>query len=350
MSSSKQEGTAAAASVQSAQRQLGTMSLGESAERKDDDAKPTAKNGTPAKLCSACGKKSATLKKCNACKCVWYCDKKCQNKHRKDHKKECRLIKEILDNRGGKLDLGTELDVGPLGKLPPRDECPICMCVLPLHHFYHRHMLCCGKTICGGCDYQHRLRTGEERTCAFCRSALPGSDEEMLAKLRKKAKLKDPRALHNMAMSYGTGQLGLAVDQAKCVDLIRESADLGCPLSHYQLGNFHKDGDMGLEQNKEKALIHWKIAAEMGVVVARYNLGFAEAEDFNPVAAMRHWRLSTSVGHNESKDKLIISFEEGLLHHSDLAETLQGMYLARAERRSKDRDHFIEHMKRTGEY
>ena len=63
----------------------------------------------------------------------WYCDKECQNKHWKEHKKECRLVKNILDQRGGKLDVGTEKDLGPLAALPPKEECPICMHVLPLH-------------------------------------------------------------------------------------------------------------------------------------------------------------------------------------------------------------------------
>ena len=80
-------------------------------------------------MCSACGKSSDTLKKCAACKCVWYCDKKCQNKHHKEHKEECRPIKKVLDKRGGKLDVGTELNVGPLGKMPPREECQsACVC------------------------------------------------------------------------------------------------------------------------------------------------------------------------------------------------------------------------------
>eukprot|EP00561_Arcocellulus_cornucervis_P007023 CAMPEP_0185818742 /NCGR_PEP_ID=MMETSP1322-20130828/21136_1 /TAXON_ID=265543 /ORGANISM="Minutocellus polymorphus, Strain RCC2270" /LENGTH=71 /DNA_ID=CAMNT_0028515879 /DNA_START=19 /DNA_END=231 /DNA_ORIENTATION=- len=71
MASSKEDGTAAAA------EQLRSISLGSSAERKNDDneTEPTAKNGTPTKMCSACGKGSNTLKKCNGCKCVWYCDK-----------------------------------------------------------------------------------------------------------------------------------------------------------------------------------------------------------------------------------------------------------------------------------
>mmetsp|Transcript_4152 Transcript_4152/g.11757 ORF Transcript_4152/g.11757 Transcript_4152/m.11757 type:complete len:206 (-) Transcript_4152:585-1202(-) len=63
-----------------AAQQLGSLSLGESAERKDDnnDNKPNTKSEAPTKFCSACGKKSDALKQCMACKCVWYCDKECQ--------------------------------------------------------------------------------------------------------------------------------------------------------------------------------------------------------------------------------------------------------------------------------
>ena len=121
MASTKEDGTAAAA------EQLGLLYLGDSAEKNDNGTEPTAKSGTtPTKLlCSACGKKSNTLMKCRACRCVWYCDKDCQNKHRKEHKKDCKRIKVEIDKRGGKVDLGTEMDLGPLGKLPPQEECPI---------------------------------------------------------------------------------------------------------------------------------------------------------------------------------------------------------------------------------
>ena len=47
---------------------------------------------------------------------------------------------------------------------------------------------------------------------------------------------------------------------------------------------------------------------------------------------------------------LIIYFEDGLLRHGDLAETLQVMYLASAEMKSEYRDKYIEHLKKTGEY
>ena len=78
------------------------------------------------------------------------------------------------------------------------------------------------------------------------------------------------------------------------------------------------------------------------------SLSFAE-ENGDCVAAMRHLRLSASGGLKLSMDSLIEYFENGILHHSDLAETLQAFYLARAELLSTDRDKFIEFLKVKGE-
>lgn len=38
---------------------------------------------------------------------------------------------------------------------------------------------------------------------------------------------------------------------------------------------------------------------------------------------------------------LIGGFEDGVLHHGDLAKTLKAMYIARAEMKSDDRDEYI---------
>ena len=361
MASSEKNGAAAAAAAE----QLGSMSLGEkSVERKDNETEPTAtaKSGTtpPTKMCSACGKKSNTLKNCTACKCVWYCDKKCQNKHWKEHKKECKRIKKVLDERGGKLDLGEELDVGPLGKLPPREECSICMHALPLHRMLRTYFSCCGKTICGCCDYQHQMQSEKRAaekgqtsvlpTCAFCRTAAPESDGEILEQLRKRVELKDPNAMRNVALKYGDGDLGLPVDHAKCIALLREAADLGCPAAQYQLGVFYHNGKMDLQQNSDEAIKYTEKAAEGGDLDALHNLGCEVYDSGDLAAAMRHWRLSASGGYRGSMTNLIAFFENGFLHHADLAETLQAMYRSRAEMKSEDRDRYIKHLKETGEY
>ena len=346
MPSTKEDATATAT------EQLGSMTLGESTERKHNETEPDAKNGTtnPTKLCSACGKKSDTLMKCRACKCVWYCDEDCQHRHWKEHKKECRTIKKILDERGGKLNLGTELDVGPHGKLPPGEECPICMRVMPMHTILNTYSDCCGKVVCCGCDFQHKLKNQESRSCAFCRTPSPLSNEEILVRLRKRVNLKDPKAVCMIALHYGYGHLGLRVDQAKCIDLLRKSADLGYATAHYQLGNFHKCGKMGLEQNEEEALKHWKKAAEGGENFAVHHLGFFDYENSDFVAAIRHWRLSSSAGYRFSMNGIMKCFENGVLLHADLAASLQAFYRARAEMKSDERDEYIKHLKRNGEY
>ena len=346
MASSKQDEEAAAA------EQLGSISLGKSEERKDENTEDAEENNeAPTKLCSACDKESDALMKCRACKCVWYCDKKCQNKHWKEHKKECKSIKIILDQRGGKLDLGTEEDIGPLGKLPPREECPICMQVLPIHEPLQGYSACCGKTICCGCNLQHRKQNKERRQCAFCREPIPQSDQEYLARLRKRIERKDPQALHNMAMHYGAGRLGMPAEQGKCIELLREAAGLGYPPAQFTLGNFHDDGEMGLEENKEEALKYFKEAAEGGHIRAQNNLACTEAASGDLAAAMHHWRLSASGGFRPSMEGLIQAFfGGGVLHHGDLAETLQSFYHSRAEMKSEDRDRYIEHLKETGEY
>ena len=45
--------------------------------------------------CDACGKESITkLQGCGGCKSVYYCDKKCQQRHwNAGHKKECKMMK-----------------------------------------------------------------------------------------------------------------------------------------------------------------------------------------------------------------------------------------------------------------
>ena len=330
--------------------QLGPTSLGKSEERKEVGSEEV-EVPTPTKLCSACGTKSDAVKLCNGCKCVWYCDKNCQNKHRREHKKECKLIEKELDKRReGKMLVVEELDVGPLGKVPPQEECPICMHVFPLHPRLRGYFTCCGKTVCGGCDHHHQMKSEEQVTCAFCRTELPESEEEVLARILKRVELEDPNALYNMALYYKDGEFGLPVDQAKCIDLLRQSADLGCSSAQYKLGDFYLRGDVGLEQDEEEGLRYMERAAEGGHSIARHEVGRAEGRNYTIDAAMRHMRLAASGGYRMSMKFLINHFEVGWLHCGDLAESLQAFYLARAEMKSKERDTYIAYLKETGKY
>ena len=168
--------------------------------------------------------------------------------------------------------------------------------------------------------------------------------------MRKRVELKDPDALIGMAMDYGYGRNGLPVDQAKCVGLLREAIGLGFTTAQYQIGAFYDNGEMGLEQNKEEAIKCYKEAAEGGHIASLHNLACTEWESGDRVAAMRHLRLSVSGGYRQSMEGLIAYFEIGLLHHADLAESLQAFYCARTEMKSTDRDQFIKFLKEIGKY
>ncbi len=268
------------------------------------------------------------------------------------------LFKAELDRRGGELDLGKEEDLGPPPDLSPREDCPICMCVLPLSLELLGFSYCCGQTLCRACDYWHEKKNEElaaelgqtpsPLTCAFCRTTVARSDEERLAQLRKRIEQKDPGALYDMAMAYHIGQYGLSVDDAKCVELLRESGDLGFPSAQFDLAMRYDNG-RGLEQNKEEGLRYLEAAADGGDVISRYYLGVFLHND-RDFAAMRHYRLAASRGYKPSMDEIIGCFEGGVLHHKDLAETLQNFYRARSELRSDDRDEYIEHLKEIGKY
>jgi TPR repeat protein len=107
---------------------------------------------------------------------------------------------------------------------------------------------------------------------------------------------------------------------------------------------------MGLEQNMEEAIKYTEKAAEGGDLISRHNVGCANGENGNPIAAMRHMRLSASGGYKLSMTNLIACFERGMLHHGDLAETMQSFYRARDELKSDVRDKYLAYLKMVGEY
>ena len=107
----------------------------------------------------------------------------------------------------------------------------------------------------------------------------------------------DPCAMHTLAFGYGLGHYGLPVDQAKSIDLLRQSAGHGYPPAQYKLGNNHLNGDMGFEQNEEEELRYMEKAAEGGHLIARHNIGCAEGSNGNHAAAMRNLRLAASGGY-----------------------------------------------------
>lgn len=337
------------------------------------------------KCCAACGKDGDGLKKCTACKSVWYCNVSCQKAHRKAHVKRCKRIEKMLKKAGSeerrnrmekflgsaesKVIMG--VDLSDLFDPAPTEECVICMLPLPLESFMVAYQACCGKRLCSGCVFEHGRTvnmTNEERildqdknhlplldeNCPFCREPTPDPPPfsfENLRRLEKRVELGDAEAMKQMGLHRLNGGHGLSVDPTKALEYFIRSADNGDPRAFDELRKAYQYPDyMGLEPNPRKALEYQVQAAMRGHVIARHNLGLIEFEVENYDSAIRHWRMAAAAGLKASTDKLIQCFQRGLISKEDLEESLRSQHEAREGMKSEERDRFIDwYWKETGE-
>eukprot|EP00956_Cyclotella_meneghiniana_P042819 scaffold249326_cov50-Cyclotella_meneghiniana.AAC.4 len=273
--------------------------------------------------CVSCGKADANLKACKACKMVKYCGVECQVAHRPAHKKACReKAKELFDQK--------------LYAQPPRkEECPICMLTLPCEDRQIGYMVCCGKSICNGCNYC-LTRT----CCPFCNTAACQSNEETIKMLTERMEnYNDPEAIHLLGFHHTNGEHGLPFDKSKAVELFRRASELGSAGGHYSLGNSYERGN-GTEIDMKRAVHHWQIAAMMGHTGAREKLGLFEAENGNYPRAMKHFMIAAKCGSQKSLDIVKEGFTGGgrLVTKEEYENTLRDYQASCDETKSEQRD------------
>ena len=288
------------------------------------------------KQCASCGKASSTLKRCTACKSVWYCNVSCQKAHRKIHKKECKCIEKEL-----------KLFADP----PPRDECSICMITLPLEKMMSSYMSCCGALICSGCCFSQTNRAKEEGliiNCAHCRAPYPDS-KELLSRYRARAEKNDPNAIWNLAAFYETGKYECPIDSHKALELYEKAVSLSSAEACNSLAIRYMEGALGLGQDYEKARMYWEMAAMAGDPYSHANLGNLEGRSGNFLLAIRHWRFAAAAGVKFSVDKLDVCCQTGLISSSEAEESRRAWHKASKEMWSEDRDQFVRFMRELGE-
>jgi len=210
-----------------------SMSTADSANNNKDDIPD---------VCANCGKgeeSTSDLKKCAACLSVKYCCRDCQIAHRPQHKKECKRR-------------AAELHEEALFKEVEPEDCPVCIVRLPLLETGSTYMSCCGKVICSGCAYApvyddkgNRIR---ERTCPFCRTPAPASDEETVNRLKKRADGGDAESICMMGCYYGNGHYGFPQDYSKTLELWRRAAELGHAEACSKIGSAYYHGK-GVERD-----------------------------------------------------------------------------------------------------
>jgi len=244
-------------------------------------------------VCANCGKgeeSTSDLKKCAACLSVKYCSRDCQIAHRPQHKKECKKR-------------AAEIHEELLFKEPPTlEDCPICFQRLPMLLSGRKWYGCCGKILCTGCVfapvYDDKGNVITEKTCPFCRTPLPTSEEEIVQRIQKRIKLNDANAIYYLGSCYAIGD-GYPQDYVKALELWHQAGELGHAASNLNIAQMYMNGE-GVEANMKKAIHYWELAAMRGDAMARHNLGNNEWRLGNMDRALKHYMIAVKDGESAS--------------------------------------------------
>ena len=221
---------------------------------------------------------------------------------------------------------------------PEGDWCPICFLLteLPLGE-HSKTNACCMKRVCDGCILAARQR-GIYDSCPFCRTPHPADDASMLVMVQKRVEKGDATAISFLGDKYYYGELGLAKDVPRAIELWTEAAELGSVDAHYELGLRYYPGD-GIEEDKPRGIHYWQQAAIKGDVTCRHNLGFVEYnENKNHTLAVQHWMISAKMGDQDSLNGIKDMFKIGQATKAQYTEALFGYRDALEEMKSPQRE------------
>jgi len=294
-------------------------------------------------ICANCGKEDAS-NICNKCQVTKYCNAVCKKVHKKKHKKECQEhVRLAAEKHNEELKIAAELHDIELFKQPLPKDCPICFLPLPLLLTGYKYQTCCGKRICSGCLHAPRYdNLGNEvdnQKCPFCRTpAPPYSDEEIVKRNKKRAKVDDPIAIHNLGMYYSGGLNGYPQDIDKALELWHRAGELGHAHAYYNIGIAYLNGNDGVEVDIKKAAYNWELAAMRGSVTARHNLGVREARAGNMDRSLKHLMIAVGAGDNDSLERIKWLYTNGRTTKEDYAKALQLFQTYLSEIKSPLRD------------
>ena len=226
---------------------------------------------------------------------------------------------------------------------PPKEECPICMLLLPhangLKSLNSVYQPCCGKVICCGCTLVAvgKMHMGElKRCCPFCRLPNVSSDKELVQRMEKRTKMNDANACCNLGCGYRQEFWGLTRNVKVELELLNKAVELGNLEAHLFIATAYQNGD-SVEKDMEKAIYHWELAAIGGHEIARHNLGWAEQQKGNMQRAMKHHMISARGGYDDSLKQVGIGYKRGYVTKDEYASTLRAYQSTLDKMRSEQR-------------
>jgi len=184
--------------------------------------------------------------------------------------------------------------------------------------------------------YDDKGNEVDEKTCPFCRSLAPESNEEAIEMLKKRSCGRDAKAICTLGGYYYQG-IGLPQDYEKALESWHRSGELGHATAYYNIGNAYDVGG-GVEVDTKKARHYFELAAMLGDVRARHNLGCIEGQAGNIDLALKHFMIAVKCGGNAP-----LGIMRGLLYKGSVTkevytEALQSYQAYLDEIKSNQRD------------
>eukprot|EP00571_Detonula_confervacea_P013051 CAMPEP_0172312336 /NCGR_PEP_ID=MMETSP1058-20130122/17138_1 /TAXON_ID=83371 /ORGANISM="Detonula confervacea, Strain CCMP 353" /LENGTH=317 /DNA_ID=CAMNT_0013025753 /DNA_START=234 /DNA_END=1184 /DNA_ORIENTATION=- len=240
---------------------------------------------------------------------------------------------------------------------PPAPDCSICIQPLPIYSTSATvYEACCGQQICGGCsreavratqrlnDTNISMGMGKKKllkpSCPFCRAPTARTEREYMDRVRDRMKVDDHNAFHAMAGHFKGGTWGMPKSERMARKHYERGAELGNLHSMYCLAvNWYRVGEDRDEAMQRKL---YETAAKQGHVWSRHNLGEMESNNGNIDAALKHWIISSSGGHDLSIKEISNLFQEGHLTKEEYGSVLRAFQTAKDDLKSKARTRFIQ--------
>ena len=215
-----------------------------------------------------------------------------------------------------------------------KGNCTICSLPIPVNQMGSWLRTCCYQVICIGCDYANQGFENEMRQahrCPFCRKTIPNSEAESDDRLTRTAKPDNEVAMRLLGDEYrSAGNYNLAFES------YTTAAALGDVEAEHMLSLMYHWGE-GMPMDANKSVFHAQRAAIGGHLTSRYNLGVHERKNNRVERAIKHFKISAQLGHDDSMNMLWHEYQRSNISKNELELVLRKHHNAVEEMKSRDR-------------
>ena len=202
-----------------------------------------------------------------------------------------------------------------------REECSICLDLLPTDASEFLRATCCGKGMHKKCRedmIKSKMSQDQKRRCVMCRTKYPDDtkegDKEIVEQLRKWVKKGKAWAQSMLGARYRDGTHGVKKDIKRAAVLFNLASEQGDVVAQYNLGCLYDIGH-GVDKDKKRAVELFTLAADQGYVNAQFNLGniyrYGRGVDKDEKRAVEMYTLAADQGDGQAQFNLGCMFAEG---------------------------------------